>query len=83
MGGGVMLNMLTFYYIFNMQKKPLLRDKFELSAIPTTQIDWRLLTGAALFGVGWGPLGTGAVSLFRTYMNQRSLIHDALTNMLS
>jgi uncharacterized membrane protein YedE/YeeE len=68
MGGGVMLNMFTFYYIFNMQKKPLLRDKFELSAIPTTQIDWRLLTGAAIFGVGWGfgglcP-GPGIINLF-------------------
>lgn len=48
-----MLNMFTFNFILN-EKKPLLARKFELPSLPHNQIDWRLLTGSALFGVGWG-----------------------------
>lgn len=48
------LNLILFRFVFKLQH-PLLAERFLL---PTrTDIDWRLVLGAALFGIGWGIAG--------------------------
>lgn len=54
MGGAVLVNLVLFRFIFKRQR-PLFAEKFHL---PTSKdIDWRLVTGGALFGIGWGIAG--------------------------
>jgi len=44
----VALNFITF----RIKKEPFLNTKYE---VPTnTVIDWKLVTGACIFGAGWG-----------------------------
>jgi len=51
MGGGILVAMPGFWLV-TQAYAPLLGDRFHL---PTkTDLDPRLLTGAAIFGVGWG-----------------------------
>jgi len=52
LGFAVGLNMLTFYIIQNKIKKPLLAAKLQIPANKT--VDFRLIFGSALFGLGWG-----------------------------
>ena len=54
MAGAIFVHSILFYFI---KKKgaPLLDSKFPL---PTRKdLDWRLITGAAIFGLGWGWAG--------------------------
>lgn len=52
--GAVGVNLIFFNIILS-KDKPLLNSKFE---IPTNStIDWRLLIGSGLFGIGWGICG--------------------------
>ncbi len=45
-------NIITFNYIIKIKKTPILADKLE---IPTNKvIDFKLIFGAAVFGIGWG-----------------------------
>jgi uncharacterized membrane protein YedE/YeeE len=54
MGGAIGIHSLLFYLI-KKRSSPLLDSKFHL---PTKKdIDGKLLTGAALFGIGWGWAG--------------------------
>ena len=54
MGGAVILNLITFKLI-GKRKAPLFADQFHW---PTKKdIDWKLIIGAACFGVGWGMIG--------------------------
>lgn len=54
MGGGAGLTLLAFPWVLR-RSRPLFDTRFHL---PTaTQIDRRLLGGAAVFGVGWGIAG--------------------------
>ena len=54
MGGAVMVTVIGFRMVLK-QSKPLFTEKFE---IPTaTSIDPRLVTGAIVFGTGWGIAG--------------------------
>ena len=55
MGGAVMLGLVTFPLVLKRQT-PLLAEKF---VVPDNnkRIDAKLLSGAALFGVGWGMSG--------------------------
>jgi len=54
LGGGLAVTVLTFRPILKMSH-PILDGEFR---VPTrTDIDRRLLTGAAIFGVGWGLVG--------------------------
>lgn len=54
MGGAVLVNVVLFRMIFKRQR-PLFAEKFHL---PTRDdIDGRLVTGGALFGIGWGMAG--------------------------
>lgn len=54
MGGAVLVNALLYRVIIS-RKSPLLDTKFHL---PTrSDFQWRLVTGGALFGIGWGLAG--------------------------
>jgi uncharacterized membrane protein YedE/YeeE len=54
MGGAIVVHSILFYFI-KKKGSPLLDTKFHL---PTRKdIDWRLVTGAAIFGLGWGWAG--------------------------
>lgn len=53
MGGAVCVTLVTFRFV--LRGRPLLAPAFSL---PTrTDLDARLLGGAALFGIGWGTYG--------------------------
>ncbi len=51
MGAGLAVNLL-FFRVASRRGAPLLASAFHLP--PRTHIEWRLVVGAALFGVGWG-----------------------------
>jgi uncharacterized membrane protein YedE/YeeE len=63
--GGAAITFGICYHVIRRRQTPLLAQHF---SVPTTkQVDWRLIGGSALFGVGWGlggfcP-GPGVVSL--------------------
>lgn len=48
MMGAVSLNLITF----NLLEKPILSDKYDLPA--NKKIDFKLILGASIFGIGWG-----------------------------
>ena len=54
MGGALMVCLFSFPLI-QKQKGPLLDTRFHPPL--KTRIDWALLTGSALFGIGWGLSG--------------------------
>lgn len=55
MGGGLAISLPFFQFGIGRMSGPLIEDSFRL---PTAQdIDVKLLTGAALFGIGWGLVG--------------------------
>jgi uncharacterized membrane protein YedE/YeeE len=55
MGGAVLVTLVAFAVTPRAGRKPWEAAAFEL---PTKQdIDWRLVAGAALFGIGWGLSG--------------------------
>jgi uncharacterized membrane protein YedE/YeeE len=54
MAGAIFVHSILFYFI-KKKDSPLLDIKFHL---PTRKdLDWRLITGAAIFGLGWGWAG--------------------------
>ncbi|MEA9357577.1 DUF6691 family protein [Bacteriovorax sp. PP10] len=54
MAGAIFVHSIFFYFI-KKRSSPLLDTKFHL---PTRKdLDWRLITGAAIFGLGWGWAG--------------------------
>jgi uncharacterized membrane protein YedE/YeeE len=54
MGAAVAVTLLGFRFVLH-QRRPFFAPDFYLPQ--TRRIDWRLLGGAALFGVGWGIYG--------------------------
>ena len=55
MGGALMVTFVAFAITPTKGRKPWVSDKFE---IPTRKdIDFKLVAGAALFGIGWGLAG--------------------------
>ena len=48
MGVSVAINLFTFRIL----RKPLLNSKYEIPA--ATNVDWKIMAGGAIFGVGWG-----------------------------
>jgi uncharacterized membrane protein YedE/YeeE len=71
MGGAVLVTLIAFRFILKM-KSPILNTKFSL---PTRSvIDGRLLTGAAIFGIGWGLYGycPGPALAALTYMDNKT-----------
>jgi uncharacterized membrane protein YedE/YeeE len=66
MGGAVLVTAVAFPFI-QKRETPLVEDKFHLPS--RSDIDWELVVGGGLFGVGWGlggycpgPALTGMVS---------------------
>ena len=54
MAGAIFIHSILFYFI-KKKSSPLLDSKFHL---PTRKdLDWRLITGAGIFGIGWGWAG--------------------------
>lgn len=65
LGGGVMVTLLSFNY-FKKSKAPIalcgknvpLCDNLNIGTVPPNMVvDWKLLLGSALFGIGWGLAG--------------------------
>lgn len=54
MGAAVTITMLAFRLVLR-RERPLLGGRFHLPVL--TEVDRRLVTGAALFGIGWGLTG--------------------------
>jgi uncharacterized membrane protein YedE/YeeE len=54
LGGAVFVTFVTFRFVLRMAK-PWAAARFELSNIRV--VDFRLVAGAAVFGVGWGLAG--------------------------
>jgi uncharacterized membrane protein YedE/YeeE len=54
MGGGLLATLIGYQLVFR-RKAPLFADKFYLPT--STGPDWKLVSGAALFGLGWGMTG--------------------------
>ena len=55
MGGALMITLVAFAITPTQGRKPWVSDKFDL---PTRKdIDFKLVTGAAMFGTGWGLAG--------------------------
>lgn len=54
MGGGLMVT-VPVYQLYKNKSRPLFDTQFHLPA--TSLIDKRLLSGAVLFGIGWGLFG--------------------------
>lgn len=54
MVGAIAVTLVTFRFVL-MQEHPLLEPGFHLPA--RKNIDYRLISGSALFGIGWGMVG--------------------------
>lgn len=54
MGGAVCVTLISFRFVLRLEK-PLFDSDFKLPT--STQLDGRLLGGAAIFGIGWGLYG--------------------------
>ncbi|HEY5807130.1 MAG TPA: DUF6691 family protein [Povalibacter sp.] len=54
LGGAVTTTMILFRFVLRRQS-PVFASTFQLSNL--RRIDWRLLGGTALFGIGWGVAG--------------------------
>ena len=54
MGGGLLTALIGFHFVLA-RKAPLFADRFHLPTM--TDIDARLVSGAVLFGLGWGLTG--------------------------
>ena len=55
MGGALMITLVAFAITPTEGRKPWVSDKFELPA--RKDIDFKLVAGAAMFGMGWGLAG--------------------------
>ncbi len=55
MGAAVLVSLLGFQWLLKKRQAPICGDVFHLPQ--NKAIDWRLLGGAALFGIGWGLAG--------------------------
>jgi uncharacterized membrane protein YedE/YeeE len=53
--GGALIPSAVGYLATRRMPRPFLANAFSIPQVRT--IDWRLLTGGALFGVGWGLVG--------------------------
>ncbi len=55
MGGAIIVYSIAYRLIHRKRVEPIIEQKFR---IPTrTDIDFRLVAGAAMFGIGWGTAG--------------------------
>jgi uncharacterized membrane protein YedE/YeeE len=81
MGGAVLVNLILFKLILN--RKPILEDSHSLPS--KFKIDKRLISGAALFGIGWGLVGIcpgpGIVNLVTLNFNAIIFIISMIVGM--
>ncbi len=61
----VILNLIFFQLIKKYKKQPVFANKFSFSS--NTTIDFRLITGSAIFGIGWGIGGLCPGPLFVSF----------------
>ena len=73
MGGAVCVTLVAFHFVLK-REAPLLASGFSLST--NTAVNGRLLTGAAIFGVGWGVYGycPGPAISALVYMDNKTVI---------
>ena len=73
MGAAVCVTLVAFYFIRKMER-PLLSARFFFPG--KTIIDGRVLTGAAIFGVGWGVYGycPGPALSAMVYLDSKTFI---------
>lgn len=84
MAAAVAVTAAGYHFVFR-RAKPVLADEFSLPG--NGRIDARLLTGAALFGIGWGLVGfcPGPAVVALPFLNPNALIFFAamLAGMLA
>ncbi len=83
MGGAAGLNLILFRFVLK-RKNPIFAPSFSLPT--STTVDWRLIVGSALFGIGWGiggicP-GPGIANLFTLKAEVFAFIIAMLGGML-
>lgn len=73
MGGAVFVTLVAFRFVLK-RKAPLVGKKFFLPT--STVLDGKLLTGAAIFGIGWGIYGycPGPSLSAMVYLDQKTFI---------
>ncbi|WP_375749848.1 DUF6691 family protein [Vibrio sp. HN007] len=89
MGGALAVFMPAYFFVIKPRKKPVVAEQFCLNK--RKNIDLRLISGAATFGIGWGLVGicpgpavaslaagNGGVVLFFAFM----MVGLGLTNLL-
>lgn len=55
MGGALLVAFPIFQFILYTRKAPIFDERFELPV--KTEIDWRVVIGPLIFGMGWGITG--------------------------
>ncbi|EOG9061802.1 DUF6691 family protein [Vibrio fluvialis] len=55
MGGALMVFMPAYFFLIKPKSKPVIAEKFCLAT--NQSLDSRLISGAAIFGIGWGLAG--------------------------
>lgn len=55
MGGGVIVNLIGYHLFIKRMDQPICENRFHIP--PKKSLDMPLLTGAVLFGIGWGMTG--------------------------
>ncbi|MEH6517778.1 MAG: DUF6691 family protein [Halioglobus sp.] len=73
MGGAVCVTLVAFRFVLK-REAPLLAPGFSLST--NTAVDGRLLSGAAIFGIGWGVYGycPGPAISALVYLDDKTVI---------
>ena len=73
MGGAVITTSIGYFFVFKL-KQPLLNSTFDKPK--QTQLDLRLVSGASLFGIGWGLYGycPGPAIAALAYLNVDTLL---------
>jgi uncharacterized membrane protein YedE/YeeE len=83
MAGGVILNFILFKFILR-RKNPIYMDEFTMPT--STDVDWRLVTGSAIFGIGWGLAGVcpgpGIANLFLLQTEMIAFVGAMIGGML-
>jgi uncharacterized protein len=69
MAGAILVAVLSFTKSF--QGKPILANEFKLSKL--TELDWKLISGAACFGIGWGLMGACPAPAMTNLLSSRAM----------